>query len=215
MDGISISTLPVKFSDFAVCRFSKISTTAASSSFTGNRAFFARMPSTWKAFSRKSPLSSTSPLLCALFFCPGRASFRTSPRPWTFTIIFFCHLGIDLEIYSYQQLLSTYRSYEEMVAGIMEAMTPDVEKEISEGGYSRGFLKIIKYIHENYSTDISTAGHCQRIQYESKLCQPAFQKRNRKHHRQISDFPAHAESGRAFAVHGSSGICYQRRLRLQ
>ncbi len=69
----------------------------------------------------------------------------------------FQQLQIDLEIYSYRQLLSLFGTYREMTEEIIRVIRQEYEKENWQGeGYSRGFLKIIKYIHENFRSNIST-----------------------------------------------------------
>ncbi len=67
----------------------------------------------------------------------------------------FQHLQIDQEIYSYRQLLTLFGSYREMVEEICRVIRQESDKEIAQGGYSRGFLQIIKYIHENFRSDLS------------------------------------------------------------
>ena len=175
VDGISVSTLPVEFADLQSAVFQNL--------YDSCQFFFHRESRVFRTHA--AYLEGVQQEIAPLLYQP--AALRALLLSWSDQLshisqaldiynYIFCQLGIDLEIYSYQQLLSTYRSYEEMVAGILEAMTPDVEKEINEGGYSRGFLKIIKYIHENYSTDISTADIAREFNMNPSYVSQLFKK---------------------------------------
>ena len=175
VDGISVSTLPVEFADLQSTVFQNLYDSCQFFFHRESRVFRTHAAYLEGVQQEIAPLLYQPAALRALLFSWSDQLSHISQALDIYNYI-FCQLGIDLEIYSYQQLLSTYRSYEEMVAGILEAMTPDVEKEINEGGYSRGFLKIIKYIHENYSTDISTADIAREFNMNPSYVSQLFKK---------------------------------------
>ena len=61
--------------------------------------------------------------------------------------------GGEGNIYTYYQLAFAYRDYDAMVESLLE-LTGEAET-IPSGSGNKSFLNIIKYIHENYTQDIS------------------------------------------------------------
>ena len=69
--------------------------------------------------------------------------------------LFYQEAGGEGTIYTYRQLAFVYRDYDAMVRGLLDLMQETSPEELVPGSGNKSFLSIIKYVHENYTRDIS------------------------------------------------------------
>lgn len=83
----------------------------------------------------------------------------------------------DSYIYSVEQLVNTYGSFKEMLGCLQQSLVERGSSREDEGNFTNSsFMKLMRYINENYKTEISLTGAAQMLHMNANYVSQLFKK---------------------------------------